>query len=190
MPDSNTNTEAFTDRAIYSDIYPLDEFYQQRGAQLPLIGRVKPEAMTEPYNSLLVHEGDMTSRLEAFHHDTIHIELLKRHTTGNEYFREVVLKLNGSERPVEFGAIKINLDLFPDEARAQILEEKRPLGQILKESKISHSSRPRFYLTVTADRFISKALNLTEAKSLFGRRNTLIDQWERPLAEIVEILPP
>jgi hypothetical protein len=30
----------------------------------------------------------------------------------------------------------------------------------------------------------------TRLHSLYGRRNTLVDAWDRPLAEIVEILPP
>lgn len=182
-------TEPFADRALYSHVYPLDEFYQQRGDALPNIGRVEPGDMPEPYKSLLVHDGDMTSRLENFHGDTIHIELLARHTHENEYFREVILQLNGSDKPVEFGAIKIILDLFPAEAQAEILQEHRPLGQILKQFNIAHSSRPRSYLTVTADKFMCGALQLSGAPALFGRRNTLIDHWERPLAEIVEILP-
>lgn len=171
------------------DIYPLDEFYRQHGAPLPAIGSIKPDEMPEPYKSLLVHDGDMTSRLEAFYHDTIHIELLQRHAHGNEYFREVVLKLNGSQKPVEFGAIKINLDLFPDEARKEILNERCPLGRILKQFNLAHSSRPRAFLSVASDPFIAKVFNLTGTHQLFGRRNTLVNSKGEPLAEIVEILP-
>ncbi|MEO5802595.1 MAG: hypothetical protein ABIR24_03630 [Verrucomicrobiota bacterium] len=184
------STEPFTDRAIYSHVYPLDEFYRQRGEAFPTVGGVEPSEMPEPYKSLLVHDGDMTSRLESFHCDTIHIELLARHVHENEYFREVILKLNGSQKPVEFGAIKINLDLFPDDARKEILKEHRPLGHILKKFNIAHSSRPKSFLTLSADNFINRALKLTVAHSLYGRRNTLVDPWDRPLAEIVEILPP
>lgn len=182
--------EAFGGRAIFSEVYPLDEFYKQRGEPLPVIGRVKPEEMPEPYKSLLVHDGDMTSRLEAFHGDTIHIQLLARHTHENEYFREVVLLLNGTKKPVEFGAIKIVLDLFPEEAQQEILKERQPLGHLLKQFNIAHSNQPKSFLVVGSDNFISKALNLTGTHSLYGRRNTLLDPWDRPLAEIVEILPP
>ena len=189
-PEANPEAGAFAARAVYPDTYPLDEFYRERGDALPVIGHVQPDEIPEPYKSLLVHDGDMTSRLESFHGAQIHIQLLARHTHDNEYYREVVLTLNGGEKPVEFGAIKIILDLFPAEAQKEILKEHRPLGHILKQFNIDHSSRPKSFLTVSSDDFINRALKLTAAHSLYGRRNTLVDPWDRPLAEIVEILPP
>ena len=180
----------FAPRATYSEVYPLDAFYERRGESLPTIGHVSPEEMPEPYRSLLVHNNDMTSTLRAFHKDTIHIEVLERHVFDNEYFREVVLKLNGSDKRIEFGAIKIILDLFPNDAQQAILKEQRPLGHILHEYKIAHSSRPQSFLMVTSDALINRALKLEGKQMLYGRRNTLVDPWDRPLAEIVEILPP
>jgi hypothetical protein len=91
---------------------------------------------------------------------------------------------------VEFGAIKMVLDLFPAEAQQEILRERRPLGQILTEFGVAFQSRPRAYLRMEADPFIKSALRLEETHFLYGRRNTLVDSWGRPLAEIVEILPP
>jgi hypothetical protein len=55
---------------------------------------------------------------------------------------------------------------------------------------VQHSSQPKAYLRVASDRFINEALGLTGAHILYGRRNTLFDPQDRPLAEIVEILPP
>jgi len=179
----------FGPRAVFSDVYPLNEFYAARHTPLPVISHIQATEIPEPYKSLLVHQTDMTSKLEAFHKSKIHIQPLARHTTDNEYFREVVLVLERSPKPVEFGAIKIILDLFPNEAQQEILSERSPLGQILTKHKIAFSSRPRAYLRISADRFIQSALNLDTEAFLYGRRNTLIDAWDRPLAEIVEILP-
>jgi chorismate-pyruvate lyase len=113
-----------------------------------------------------------------------------RERRGNDYFREVVLKLEGSEQSVEFGAIKIHLDLFAAAVRGQILQERWPLGHILKDYVISHASRPSAFLRVASDELINSVLGLTGAHVLYGRRNTLFDTADRPLAEIVEILPP
>jgi chorismate-pyruvate lyase len=189
-PETKTEAAPFAARPVYSDVYPLDEFYRERGEPLPVIGRVEPDEVPEPYKSLLVHDGDMTSRLESFHGEQIHIQLLARHTHENEYYREVVLTLNGVKKPVEFGAIKIVLDLFPPNAQKEILKEHRPLGHILKHFNIAHASRPKSFLTLSSDDFINRALKLDGSHSLYGRRNTLVDPWDRPLAEIVEILPP
>ncbi|MDQ6632388.1 MAG: hypothetical protein M3Y82_11655 [Verrucomicrobiota bacterium] len=190
MPDSKPTSEPFAPRAKFSHVYPLDEFYAQRGETLPAIGRLKAEELPKPYQTLLAHRGDMTSTLEKFHNAKIHIKVLAQHTFENEYFREVVLRLDGSEKPVEFGAIKIILDLFPHDVQKEILQEKYPLGHILAKFKIEHASRPQNFLSIASDDFINRALQLTGAHSLYGRRNTLVDPWDRPLAEIVEILPP
>lgn len=175
---------------LSSATYPLDDFYAARRLPLPVMDQIEPDQMPEPYRSLLAHDRDMTSRLEAFHRRRIHIRALARHQHGLAYFREVVLELDGSLKPVEFGASKINLAFFPNQAREEIRRELRPLGGILHDFGLAFSSRPGAWLRVVADAFIAGALRLSGAPPLFGRRNTLLDAWERPLAEIVEILPP
>ena len=170
--------------------YPLGEFYAARRLPLPVMDQIEPEQIPEPYRWLLAHDRDMTSRLEAFHGRKIHIRALARRQQGLEYFREVVLELDGSGQAVEFGASRINLGFFPGKAREEVRRERRPLGGILHDFGLAFSSRPGAYLRVVADAFIGGALGLSGAPPLFGRRNTLRDGWGRPLAEIVEILPP
>jgi chorismate-pyruvate lyase len=173
-----------------SATYPLDEFYAARHDIMPVIDCIPAAQIPEPYRSLLAHNRDMTSRLEAFHQSKIHIRALARHSQGTEYFREVVLELDGSAKPVEFGASKIMLDPFPEKARDEIRREVLPLGGILRDFGIVFSSRPGAFLRVVADSFVAGVLGLSDAPPLFGRRNTLLDAWGRPMAEIVEILPP
>ena len=176
--------------ATFVLVHPLDEFYAQMGLALPPLQQMDGEAVPQPYKRLLIHHDDMTPTLEKYYGRDIHLRLLGRRRKGNGYFREVVLLLDGTEKPVEFGAIKIYLDRFGEEARRQILEEQRPLGHILQECGVKHSSRPKAFLRLASDHFINDALQLTGANVLYGRRNTLFDPQERPLAEIVEILPP
>lgn len=171
-------------------LYPLDEFYAQAGRALPAIKPVDGTKVPEPYRSLLVHSGDMTSKLENFHGESIRLEVLSRQERGDFYFREVVLILVQSGRPVEFGAIKMNLALFPPTARRQILEEKLPLGRILEDYKIVYSNRPKGFFRIESDGFIQTALGLPGVVKVFGRRNALLDPRKQALAEVVEILPP
>jgi chorismate-pyruvate lyase len=132
----------------------------------------------------------MTPTLEKFHDERIHLNVISRQTRGDFYFREVILLTERTRTPVEFGAIKINLGLFPQPARRLILEEQEPLGTILHEHKIAHASRPKAFLKIQADPFIKGALQLHGKQVLYGRRNTLFDPQQHALAEIVEILPP
>lgn len=171
-------------------IHPLDDFYAQAGISLPPIDIIQGNEMPEPYKTLLVHQNDMTPTLETFHGDRIHLQVVRRQQRGDFYFREVVLLLDASGAPVEFGAIKISLALFPSAARRSILEEHLPLGHILQEHSIQHASRPKAFLRVQSDALINQALKIKGRQILYGRRNTLSDPSQRPLAEIVEILPP
>lgn len=175
--------------ATLSQLHPLDEFYANAGIPLPRIQFVPGEQVPEPFNQLLVHEGDMTPTLEEFYKSEIHLQVLKSEKRQDFYYREVVLRTE-QDRAVEFGAIKIFLGLFPPAARRDILEERFPLGHILAYHKIPHLSRPKAYLKLRVDQFIGKSLGLAPGTQVYGRRNTLSTPETHPLAEIVEILPP
>jgi hypothetical protein len=187
MPDRSQTVAA---PAALPFVYPLDDFYAGAGLPLPRIERIQGDEMPEPYRSLLVHERDMTPTLEKFHGSDIHLKILKREQRGDFYFREVVLQLNGSEMPVEFGANKVSLVLFPSKARQQILEEQVPLGRILKECEIGHTTLAKAFFRVAPDELISSVLHLKAPTALYGRKATIFDAQKRPLSEIVEILPP
>jgi chorismate-pyruvate lyase len=171
-------------------LYPLDAFYATAEWLLPSASALPGEAVPEPYRRLLVHEEDMTPTLEAFHGERIHLRLLARRHEGDTYSREVVLTLDDSNRPVEFGAIVIHLQRFPPAARELILAGQCPLGTILALHRVHHSSRPLAFFQLTSDGFINEALGLTGTHTLYGRRNVLRNADGDVLADIVEILPP
>lgn len=170
--------------------HPLDEFYANAGLVLPRIDIVPGPQLPEPYRRLLVHDGDMTPALEAFHKTTLHIEVLRSEERNGFYFREVVLMSEDENERVEFGAIKISLDRVSLAARKDILAERLPFGTVLARHRIPHVSRPKAFLKIQSDDFINQALGLAGRHALFGRRNTLSNLSHEPLAEIVEILPP
>jgi chorismate-pyruvate lyase len=171
-------------------IYPLNEFYEQLGLPLPAVARLDGRDMPEPYRSLLVHNRDMTPTLERAHDRRIRLRVLRSAVVDDVLSRQVVLVAEGSEVPVAFGASKIHLEHFPEDARPLVLEGKQPLGAILRSQGIAHAGRPEVFLEFTADALIHNALGLTEPARLYGRRNMLVDAAGRTLAQVVEILPP
>ncbi len=170
--------------------FPLDEFYFRSGRAMPAVEQVDGADIPEPCRGLLVHNNDMTPTLSAYHAKLIHLRVLSRARRDDFYFREVLLLAEGTEQPVEFGAIRINLALFSPLMRRFILDERIPLGHLLADHSISHSSRPKAFFRVTADPLIMEVLQLAGPRVLYGRRNTLSNAASRPLAEVVEILPP
>jgi chorismate-pyruvate lyase len=157
---------------------------------LPVVSAVDPADVPEPYHRLLVGHHDMTPTLESFHGERLNLRVLERQQEGSAYRRLVLLTTAGSGRPVEFGAIVIDLECFGPAARALVLAGVRPLGSILASEGIPHQSRPRAFIRVTSDAFINDALGLVGPHELYGRRNELTLADNRVLADIVEILPP
>jgi chorismate-pyruvate lyase len=170
--------------------YPLSEFYGRAKLPLPRIETIPGDAVPEPFKSLLVHHNDMTPTLEDFHKSRIHLEILSRDRRGGYYFREVALRLDHDEAPVEFGANKIFLGLFPEEAQELILLEQVPLGRILKDCGVRHQTEAKHFLRVEPDELIARVLEMEQPVPLYGRKAVISDLQGRPLSEIVEILPP
>lgn len=168
----------------------MNEFYEQLGLPLPAVVRVDGRDMPEPYRSLLVHNRDMTPTLERAHDRSIRLRVLQSALAGDALSRQVVLLAEGSEVPLAFGAIKIHLEYFPEDAKPLVFAGRQPLGAILRTQGIEHAGRPEVYLQVTADALIHRALGFTEPARLYGRRNVLVDSAGRTLAQVIEILPP
>src|SRR5882762_6737778 len=156
-------------------LYPLDELYARAGRSLPETERIQGQQIPEPYRSLLVHETDMTPTLEKYHGGGIHLKILHREQRDDFYFREVALLLRQSEKPVEFGANKVSLALFPPRARQLILEEEVPLGRILKDCEIGHTTLTKAFFSIKPDELIRQVFGMKEGGTLYGRRATILD---------------
>ncbi len=171
-------------------LYPLDIFYRRMSLAQPRAEEVAAEALPEPYRQLLAHYNDMTPTLEEFHGERIFIEVLEQWRDSATLSRMVSLRLHGSLRAVEFGAIIIYLRNFPATAREVILEGRLPLGTIMAEHDVERRSHPQCFLRFQSDPLMRRALGLAQHETLYGRRNILTTPDSRTLAEIVEILPP
>jgi chorismate-pyruvate lyase len=177
-------------RQIADLFHPLTDFYSPQGVQGLHVAPIKGDTMPRPYRDLLVHDQDMTSTLETYWGTSFHLKVLDKHVETTQLTRQVVLLSDEDDRPVEFGAIRICLDRFGDEARKTIISCQRPLGNILNEHGLSFTCRPNAYFTFESDEIASRAFLLTGAHTLYGRHNLLENDAGSVLAEVVEILPP
>jgi chorismate-pyruvate lyase len=171
-------------------LYPLTLFCKNGGHPLPSCNVIAGEDMPEPYRGLLVHRGDMTSRLEEFHGGRVFIEVLHHEQTAEAYRREVVLRVENTGLPVEYGAIEIDLAAFDGELRRLILEEHLPLGGLLNRFGVEYRSEPRAFIRLGKDPVMQRVFGMPEAQIFFGRCNLLYGAGGRLLARIVEVLRP
>jgi hypothetical protein len=171
-------------------LHPLTLFRQRDGRPLPIFEEIEGHDMPEPYRGLLVHLGDMTSRLERFHGAPMKLRLLHVSQSGDEYRREVLLRAQDSGLPVEYGAIEIHLANFPDELRHEIVEGRVPLGGLLNRAGFTYRSEPRAFLRLLPDLTLCRLFEVDAASAFFGRCNTLLREDGGELAHIVEVLRP
>jgi len=192
MPDMFTSNLAGGRRArpIPSWAALLERFYEPTGLSLPALEELKGAEVPAPYQSLLVHSRDMTPTLARFYGQVLRLRVLGRERQDNSYKREVILWLAENEKPVEYGVIRIHLERLPQAARQLVLEEKRPLGDILQGESVPHLSWPQAFFRLKADAHTGAALGLRRPGLLYGRRNVLLDGSRQLLAEVIEVLAP
>lgn len=165
---------------------PLRRFY---AADAP-VTFVAPEALPEGERRLLVHDGDMTSRLAAHHGSVITLEAHEM-TVADGYLQRVsILRRRDTGAAVEFGAIRIALDGFTAGPRGQIERAELPLGAVLVENAIPFTSHPGGFFSIGATAYLTEYLGASAGQVLYGRCNRLRHGDGRLLADVVEILPP
>jgi hypothetical protein len=157
---------------------------------MPRLERVSRAGIPEPFRSLLVHSLDLTPTLETFYRQTLGLNVISRWMDGGQYLREVVLRLVDTEKPVGYGAIRIQLGHLPPRCATRVKEEQVPFGSILRADDIPHLGWPQAFFRVHSDVHMQRLLGIPEACRLYGRRNLLLDGSRRLLAEVIEILAP
>ncbi|CAM2010453.1 hypothetical protein APED_27580 [Acanthopleuribacter pedis] len=147
------------------------------------------QAMPQPYRDLLVHEGDMTLRLQDHYQTEIHLRALSVVREQERLLRKVLLT-----RPdgllVEFGVIRIFLDVFTDEVRPWVESCRYPLGGLLARFNVPRRSELQGFFRIRSDAALEDVLGLERTTDLYGRLNRLVTTDHQTIAEVVEILPP
>jgi hypothetical protein len=130
----------------------------------------------------------MTLTLEAHFGGRVTLRALSTFRKESSYFRRVLLVQEYSARPVEMGAIRIDLDAFPTPVRRKILGNVVPLGRLLRDGGVDFKSRPVEFLAVTPNSEMMGVFWMREARTLYGRRTEMTLRG-RKVGDIVEILP-
>jgi chorismate-pyruvate lyase len=173
----------------HTDVLAPLRFFYGLGSESPRVMFVQPEEMPEVARKLLVHDRDMTGRLREHHADTITLDVHAKSRIGDYLVRASVLKKESDRTPVEFGAIGIHLGDFDEATRQLIIEGRIPLGGILNQNHVKHTSHPSGYFRIEIDHRLANLLGGWEGQTLYGRCNELRHGDGAALAEVVEVLP-
>jgi len=169
-------------------LFPLDLTYQRAGVQGPSATAISPSSIPPPYRELLAHEHSMTATIERHFGVRVALRSMCAWSRGHWYYRRVVLTREDSGRPVEMGAIHLNLQTLSRNIRAQILQHQVPIGRVLDDGSVRYCSRPRKFLAVTPNSEMMALFWMREPRTLYGRQTELFVDG-RAIGDILEILP-
>jgi chorismate-pyruvate lyase len=183
--------------------HTIGDLYRLFGQTAPAATVVPAEATPQPQRRLLSHEKHMTVTLEEHHGGEVDVVVLDRVVHGDSYTRKILLCRSTDEgdasprsraRVVQFGIMLFNLQVASNEARAEILSERTPLGHILIRHRRLRRISTHSLLEIEPDaemrrHFGLPELDVAEAPRVFGRLATIFCD-EEPAVELLEVLPP
>ncbi len=168
-------------------LYPLDALYARCGVAPPVARRVTAGTMPALSARLLVHDGEMTRTLERHVGDRLLIRVLATMRRGRSYFRRVLLADTHRGRPVAVGALRLRLDLLTPRMRRRILQEREPLGRVLREVGSGVTRVPTAFFRVQPNPELMAVFGMAKPAVLYGRQTRLMTGTDR-MGEVVEIL--
>lgn len=152
----------------------------------PLDARlIEASALPAPFSRLLVHTQHMTEVLREFHAVALRLDVRRERRDGNVYAREILLRRSDDGRGVEYGAVRIALELLAPGVAAAILARARPLGDVLIEHNLLRRVEPLWYFAFGA---ASRAVReLDGQQPAFGRVGRIHCDG-RPAIEVLEVV--
>ena len=170
---------------------PLADLHPGALLLMPDAISVPGDAVPMPFHELLVHRSDMTSTLSRFHGSAIQLQVLQQTIEPTNILRAVILRRCRDNQPVEYGAIRIFLKHFPDDAAEILRAGTTPLGTVLTDFNIPYISNPLGFFRMHTSIEIANSMELDSSGDVvYGRRNRHLTPSGDVLADILEILPP
>jgi hypothetical protein len=132
----------------------------------------------------------MTLTLEQHFGGRVALRVLSTYRSRQWYFRRVLLVQEYSGRPVEMGAIRVDLSVLKPRVRSRILRNEVPLGRILRDEGAGFRTRSKVFLKITSNSEMMGVFWLREARTLYGRQTEVFSSKGARIGDILEVLPP
>ena len=171
------------------DVYALLEQFHPSAADFADFESVESPHMPGVYRRLLDHNSHMTTTVEAYHGCPVSLAVLDRRFETPWYSRQILLSRNSDDRVVQLGIVRINVDSLAEQVRAEIEEERTPLGRLLIENKVLRRVRRVSLWRIRTRRVLTRLLGLGEPRLTYGR-TAAIDFAGQLAIELLEIVAP
>ena len=186
-PSSIPGRAVSTSERITPDLDTLIELFHEHRGRVGAFREVTPTSMPSPYRQLLAHEHHMTVTVEAHHGSPVDVKVLNRHATESHYAREILLTRQSDDRVVQYGIMRIRLDLLSPAARKEVVSEATPLGRVLIQHDILRSVHLFSLFRISPSDVLHQWLTEGKPEAVYGRTALIYCNGE-PAVELLEIV--
>lgn len=156
-----------------------------------------PHKTPEPFQGLLNHQAHMTVTVEAFHGCSVNVRVHRTKygerdvaddaSPGRWYAREITLHRQSDQRPVQYGIVRLNIDLLASDVWNEIRSEGIPLGRVLINHGVLREVELCEIWKVVANQHLAGLLERESGQTLYGRTARIFCD-NLPAIELLEIV--
>ena len=163
-------------------------FYAEQ-TDLATFEQMSADRLPPSYQRLLNHSSHMTVTVEDFYQDTVDVRVLQSQSSNPYYCREILLSTHRDGKVVQYGIVRLKLDLISEPARSEILGESKPLGRVLIDRQILREVELFDLFGIACGPKLSEFFGVPQGTWTYGR-TALIHCDHEPAIELLEIVAP
>lgn len=165
----------------------LDQFYSSQAGHGELAEFTAVASVPAPYDRLLDHNAHMTVTVEAYLEQLVDVSVHRTDRQANWYAREITLAGTESGKVIQYGIVRLNVDVLAPEVWRRIESQEVPLGRVLIEHNVHREVQLCGLWRVEAGPALAKLLNVQPRQVVYGR-TALIYCDGHPTIELLEIV--
>jgi chorismate-pyruvate lyase len=177
------------ERPTHPDLDSLVTSFYARPEELGEFTVVEPDQIPLPYRDLLCHDHHMTVTIEAFHRVPVEVEVLSVTDRQTRYARRILLRRQSDQAVVQFGIVRLDLQMLDKPVRDEILAERTPLGRVLIEHEVLREVELHQLYQVRCGPDLAERFQVPLGTTTFGRTALIYCNGE-PSVELLEIVAP
>ncbi|MCH7990730.1 MAG: hypothetical protein IID46_16440 [Planctomycetes bacterium] len=117
------------------------------------------------------------------------MKIIDRKLEGDVYSRKILLLKSGTDRVVQFGIVRFDLQYVTESVREEILSGETPLGRILINQNVLRHLDLGAVLRITAGPGLAEYLHMQSGGVTYGRLATIFCN-RSPAVDLLEITAP
>ena len=129
------------------------------------------------------------AEVESFYRDSVDVEVLRSSVDQEQYCREILLKTHSSALVVQHGIVRLSMRFLPELPRAEILQQKKPLGRVLIEHDVLRKIELFELLKIECGKELAKFFSVPLGSIAYGR-TAILHCNNEPAIELLEIVRP